>query len=65
MNLLFSTHPGRFFYAQVVIVQFSCIGQYWIDPNGGAIEDAVLVECNFEKNSTCFPAKAKNVGPDT
>ena len=29
-------------------------GDYWLDPNGGAPEDAVLVHCNFETRSSCI-----------
>jgi len=29
-------------------------GEYWVDPNGGAADDAILVFCDFENNSTCI-----------
>jgi len=33
-------------------------GMYWIDPNGGAKEDAVLALCDFKKHTTCIkPSK--------
>ena len=57
-------HPLLQLYHFVLLLKkfvFLSKGYYWIDPNGGAIEDAVLVECDVETNSTCFPAKAQNV----
>lgn len=31
-------------------------GQYWIDPNGGDINDAIIVHCDMETGSSCvFP----------
>lgn len=31
-------------------------GQYWIDPNGGDINDAIVVHCEMETGSSCvFP----------
>lgn len=30
------------------------LGDYWIDPNSGVPNDAVLVHCVFESSATCF-----------
>jgi len=35
-------------------------GEYWVDPNGGSANDAILVSCRFETDETCIkPAPAK------
>lgn len=34
-------------------------GLYWIDPNGGRMEDAVQVHCNIMKQETCISAKTQ------
>lgn len=39
------------------------VGKYWIDPNGGVPNDAVLVLCDFEALSTCVLPKVSKVGP--
>lgn len=41
--------------------RLSCIpcipGNYWIDPNGGVRDDAVLAFCHFESLSSCILPK--------
>jgi hypothetical protein len=34
---------------------------YWIDPNGGKVDDAVQVFCRFEKAETCVKAKSEEI----
>lgn len=36
----------------------TCTGYYWIDPNGGCIDDAIEVYCNFSNHrvQTCISA---------
>jgi len=35
-------------------------GEFWVDPNGGATQDAILVYCRFENDETCIkPSPAK------
>lgn len=35
-------------------------GDYWVDPNEGCTDDALLVYCDFSKNATCvYPKKTK------
>lgn len=29
-------------------------GNYWIDPNGGVANDAVLAHCQFDSSATCI-----------
>ena len=36
---------------------FIFIGQYWIDPNGGDMNDAILVHCDMETGSSCVYPK--------
>ncbi|WP_395241554.1 hypothetical protein [Salmonella sp. s51933] len=31
-------------------------GKYWVDPDAGSIQNAILVQCNFDKNETCVQA---------
>ena len=38
-------------------INFLSIGDYWIDPNGGARDDAVLAFCHFESQSSCVKPK--------
>ena len=39
---------------------YSTLGNYWLDPNEGAPEDALLVYCDLEKKSSCiFPVTPK------
>ncbi len=33
------------------------VGNYWIDPNGGVRDDAVLAFCHFESQSSCVLPK--------
>lgn len=33
------------------------VGNYWIDPNGGVRNDAVLAFCHFESLSSCVLPK--------
>jgi hypothetical protein len=37
------------------------IGNYWIDPNGGVSNDAVLAHCQFESSATCVIPKKLEV----
>ena len=30
------------------------LGTYWIDPNGGVANDAVLANCQFDSLATCI-----------
>ena len=39
------------------------VGKYWIDPNGGVPNDAILVLCDFETLSTCVLPKVSKVEP--
>ena len=34
----------------------NCLGYYWVDPNGGCIDDAIEVYCNFsnQRVQTCI-----------
>lgn len=32
------------------------VGEYWIDPNQGCVEDAIKVYCNMETGETCISA---------
>lgn len=32
-------------------------GQYWIDPNGGEISDAILVHCDMPAGASCIYPK--------
>lgn len=35
-------------------------GEYWIDPNGGTVKDAIKVYCDKKKNSSCvYPTNPK------
>lgn len=36
-------------------------GMYWIDPNGGRIQDAVEVHCRISAGETCIAPKRANV----
>lgn len=39
-------------------------GNYWIDPDGGTLENAIFVYCNRQTNATCLqpePTKFENV----
>jgi len=36
-------------------------GEYWVDPNGGCKDDAILVYCDFEHNATCINPKQKEI----
>ena len=31
-----------------------CLGDYWIDPNEGSHDDAILVHCNATNYETCI-----------
>ena len=31
--------------------------QYWVDPNGGSSQDAILVHCDMTKQATCVQPK--------
>ena len=44
----------------VLNVQIIISGHYWIDPNEGAPDDAVLVFCDFDNEASCiYPKTAK------
>ena len=47
-----------------LLTPFHCVivGEYWVDPNGGCKDDAILVYCDFEHNATCINPKQKEVG---
>jgi len=39
-------------------------GDYWIDPNGNDVKDAIMVTCNMETGATCIhpkPAKSQQI----
>lgn len=39
-------------------------GQYWIDPNGGDINDAILVHCDMANGASCVfpkPMQSKDI----
>lgn len=39
-------------------------GQYWIDPNGGDMNDAILVHCDMDTGSSCVypkPMQSKDI----
>lgn len=36
-------------------------GLYWIDPNGGNVNDAVQAWCNIKKHETCIDAKPNKI----
>lgn len=39
-----------------LILNISSLGQYWIDPNGGDLNDAILVHCDMDVGASCiFP----------
>ncbi len=38
------------------------LGDYWIDPNGGVPNDAVLARCLFESSATCILPNKPEVG---
>lgn len=35
-------------------------GEYWIDPNEGSADDAILVFCNFDTEESCISANPNN-----
>ena len=37
-----------------------CVGEYWIDPNGGLNKDAVKVFCRMKSRETCFLPKTES-----
>lgn len=37
------------------------VGEYWIDPNQGCVEDAIKVYCNMETGETCISANPSTV----
>lgn len=37
-------------------------GQYWVDPNDGDKNDAILVYCDMEKRATCVMAQPQQSG---
>lgn len=51
-KLTFSCEIKLRFLSNLYLVTFS--GQYWIDPNEGAHEDAEQAYCDFERNATCL-----------
>ena len=65
MIIVFPYESGRIKALSSSYVAFA--GMYWIDPNGGAKEDAVLALCDFKKHTTCIkPSKTtvrKGLGP--
>lgn len=36
-------------------------GNYWIDPNGGSLKDAIQVYCNMETGETCISANPNSI----
>lgn len=39
-------------------------GQYWIDPNGGEVKDAILVYCDMATGGSCIypkPMESKDI----
>lgn len=36
---------------------FTFLGEYWIDPNGGDINDAILVYCDMPTGGSCVYPK--------
>ena len=43
------------------ILLFWKIGEYWIDPNQGSVEDAIKVYCNMETGETCISANPSSI----
>ena len=39
----------------------SCLGEFWVDPNQGSAEDAIMVHCNMETGETCIAANPANI----
>lgn len=37
------------------------VGEYWIDPNQGCVEDAIKVYCNMETGETCISASPSTI----
>ena len=48
-------------YLSIMCIPVCLLGHYWIDPNGGVPNDAVLVFCDFETLSTCLLPKVSKV----
>ena len=40
------------FFSNLLLV-FSLAGNYWLDPDLGSIENAILAHCDFQQNRTC------------
>jgi collagen type II alpha len=45
------------FYNKQTDSNFFSSGQYWIDPNGGDMNDAILVHCDMSTGSSCVYPK--------
>ena len=37
------------------------VGEYWIDPNEGSLNDAIKVNCNMDTGETCIPASPASI----
>jgi len=45
------------------LINLTCLGEYWIDPNEGDYRDAVLVRCDMITKSTCIIPQPDHIGP--
>lgn len=59
LNFNFKQKQVRLYFN---IINVCFLGKYWIDPNGGVPNDAVLVFCDFETLSSCILPKIPKVG---
>ena len=48
---------GGFSCSYLQATNFYLLGNYWIDPNGGIRNDAVLAFCHLESQSSCVLPK--------
>lgn len=37
------------------------LGEYWVDPNQGSVEDAIKVYCNMDSGETCIAANPASI----
>ena len=60
-----SKNDAPFVVTYTLLQPITCVslypGEFWVDPNQGSAEDAILVHCNLDTGETCISANPPSV----